>query len=29
MSISLDPGAVLNNDQLTSIFLCAPQGGMR
>jgi hypothetical protein len=29
MSISIKPGAVLNNNQLTSIYLCAPQGGMR
>ncbi|WP_338452546.1 HNH endonuclease [Niallia oryzisoli] len=29
MNISIEPGAVLNNNQLTSIFLCAPQGGMR
>lgn len=29
MSITIEPGTVLNNNQLTSIFLCAPQGGMR
>ncbi|MDP4085071.1 MAG: HNH endonuclease [Bacillota bacterium] len=29
MSISIKPGTILNNDQLTKTFLCAPQGGMR
>jgi predicted restriction endonuclease len=29
MSISILLGTILNNDQLTKIFLCAPQGGMR
>jgi hypothetical protein len=29
MNISLKPGTVINNEQLTGIFLCAPQGGMR
>jgi hypothetical protein len=29
MSISIKPGTILNNDQLTRKFLCAPQGGMR
>jgi predicted restriction endonuclease len=29
MSIYIKPGTILNNNQLTDIFLCAPQGGMR
>ncbi len=29
MNVIIEPGTVLNNQQLTSIFLCAPQGGMR
>ncbi|CRK83003.1 HNH endonuclease [Neobacillus massiliamazoniensis] len=29
MDIAIKPGEIINNEQLTSIFLCAPQGGMR